>query len=162
MNIVHNMNDFKLINVFFLEPKRNIIMDGKFTKIIYSDEMITINGIYFQICFSINSIDKPKSFDKFMNKYFMKFIPNDTINIKIMNELNKIEAGLIEHYKKTFSCKKPPVFLLKDQLSSGNVKLYREIPYLNKNSEYIIKISGIWENNENIGITYKFMEVYKL
>ena len=162
MNIVYNMKDFQLTNVFFLDPKRNIIMDGKFTKIIHSDELITINGIYFQILFSINSIDKFKSVDKFMNKYFMKFIPNDATNNKIINELNKIEAGLIDHYKKNFSCKKSPVFLLKEQLSTGNVKLYREIPHLNKNSDFIIKISGIWENNENIGITYKFMEVYKL
>ena len=150
------MKDFQLSNVFFLDPKRNIIMDGKFTKIIHSDELITINGIYFQILFSINSIDK------FMNKYFMKFIPNDVNNNKIINELSKIEAGLIDHYKKIFSCKKTPVFLLKDQLSTGNVKLYREMPHLNKNSDFIIKISGIWENNENIGITYKFMEVYRL
>ena len=162
MNIVYNINDFKLFNVFFLEPKRNIIMDGKFTKIIHSDEFITINGIYFQILFSVNSIDKFKSVDKFTNKYFMKFISNDVTNNKIINELNRIEVGLIDHYKKIFLCKKTPVFLLKEQLATGNVKLYKEMPHLNKNSDFIIKISGIWENNENIGITYKFMEVCRL
>jgi hypothetical protein len=162
MNIVYDMNNLKLSNIFFLDSKRNIIMDGKFTKIIHSDELITINGIYLQILFSINLIDKSKLVNKNMNKYFMKFIPNDTNNNKIINELTKIEEGLIDHYKKTFSCKKTPIFLLKDQLITGNVKLYREIPHLNKKSDFILKISGIWENNENIGITYKFMEVYSL
>jgi hypothetical protein len=34
---------------------------------------------------------------------------------------------------------------------------------INKNPpEYIIKISGIWENNNEIGLTYKIIESYEL
>jgi hypothetical protein len=28
------------------------------------------------------------------------------------------------------------------------------------NKKYIIKISGLWENKEEVGISYKFIEVY--
>ena len=46
MNIIYNIDQFKFHNLFFLDAKRNIIMDGKFTKIVYSDELIIMNGIY--------------------------------------------------------------------------------------------------------------------
>ena len=51
MNIAYSLDKINLQNVFFLDSKKNIIMDGKFTKIIHSNELITINGIYFQILF---------------------------------------------------------------------------------------------------------------
>jgi hypothetical protein len=53
---------------------------------------------------------------------------------------------------------------LKEQILNGNIKLYKE--YNNKQEKscckIIIKISGIWENEEQVGLTYKFMEVSEL
>ena len=46
MLLVFNTNDIVIDNVFFLETRKNIILDGKFTKIIYSDENLVMNGIY--------------------------------------------------------------------------------------------------------------------
>lgn len=40
----YNPNQF-----FFLEPKPNIIIDGTFTKVIYTHEDFTMNGIYIHI-----------------------------------------------------------------------------------------------------------------
>ena len=34
--------------------------------------------------------------------------------------------------------------------------------FYNSNIKYIIKISGVWENEKEIGITYKFLEISDL
>ena len=39
-------------------------------------------------------------------------------------------------------------------------KLYKDSSKKNENSQYMVKISGIWEDYEKIGLTYKFMEIY--
>jgi hypothetical protein len=44
------------------------------------------------------------------------------------------------------------------------LKIYKDynLSKINRNSpQYIIKISGIWENNSEIGITYKIIEGYE-
>ena len=41
-------NQFDIKNIGFLESKKNIIFDGKFTKLIYSDNYLTMNGIFFK------------------------------------------------------------------------------------------------------------------
>ena len=60
--------------------------------------------------------------------------------------------------------------MLKEQLQEGSIKLYRDSFYnyidysCNNNScssIVLLKISGIWENDENIGLTYKFIEFGK-
>ena len=58
-------------------------------------------------------------------------------------------------------------FILTKQLYSGNLKLYKEfndskITNNEKKISFIIKISGIWESNEEIGITYKIMESFPI
>ena len=47
MNIVLDITNFHLSNIIFLENKRNIIMDGTFSKIIYTNANISLNSIYF-------------------------------------------------------------------------------------------------------------------
>ena len=49
MNIIYPIQNYDINNVFFLDPKRNIIMDGKFSKINYSDTNVTLNGIWFTL-----------------------------------------------------------------------------------------------------------------
>ena len=93
MNIVFDISSFQLINLIFLESKRNIIMDGTFTKIIYSNQSLSLNSIYFYLPIELQSIDK------ITNKYFLKFYPSSVINMPIVQELSKIEYKIIEYYK---------------------------------------------------------------
>ena len=46
MNLACNISDFEIENTFFLDIKQNIIIDGTFTKIIYSTSNVSFNGIY--------------------------------------------------------------------------------------------------------------------
>jgi hypothetical protein len=37
---------FQINHIFFLDTKKNMVIDGKFTKIVYSDSVVSLNGLY--------------------------------------------------------------------------------------------------------------------
>jgi hypothetical protein len=164
MNLSIELNDFSLINTCFLDTKENIIMDGNFTKIIYSNQSFTINGIYINLYFDSITIDK------IMNKQYLQFNPYSTNNEKIIKELIIIENKILEYYKNFYSINSKIINLLEKQLFSGNIKIFKEYidnrNFFNKNNNilennnkrYILKISGVWENYNEIGLTYKLLE----
>jgi len=103
----------------------------------------------------------------------------NSANIYLIKELNRIEHEIIEHYKEFFQIHKTNVYSLRNQLKSGNIKVVHKIPQLSSDYEHIltevgidtddcirpnfsgdlpivVKISGIWETDTNIGITFKF------
>lgn len=155
MNIIFDYKELKIDNIFFLETKKNILMDGNFTKLIYSDELVTINGIY--LTFPIQT----HSNNKLANKKFINFQIQNSNNYSIIKELSNIENSLLSYYKKLYNCNKTPYYILNEQLNHGNIKIYREMNHHIENSKnnFIIKISGIWEDINSFGIAYKFIEV---
>jgi hypothetical protein len=160
MNITLDISNFQLGYLYFLNPKQNIIMDGTFSKIIYSNEYLSLNSIYLHMPLEIQSIDRT------MNKNVAK-ISNDSLkNTFLIQELIKIENRIIEYYKQTHPNKngKSPSMSLSKQLSFNAIRLYKDYPVNiqdKKNSlQFILKISGIWESQQEIGITYKIMEIW--
>jgi hypothetical protein len=136
-------------------------MDGKFTKIVYSDELIVMNGIYLITPFDDFYVENN------LNKCVLKINIHNSINSNIITELIKIENNIIQYYKHLFECSKKPFALLKEQILNGNIKLYNNTTSINNNvnekrCKIIIKISGIWENEDQVGLTYKFMEISEL
>ena len=85
MNIAYKLDQLDLQNLFFMDSKKNIIMDGKFTKIIYSDDILTTNGISAMVPFHNTTLDKT------YNKTVLKFQTSDATNHRIVNELAHIE-----------------------------------------------------------------------
>jgi hypothetical protein len=159
MNLVCNIESFQLMNICFLDTKKNIVMDGNFTKIIYTDTSLTLNGIYINCYLDINE-----------QKYFIQFSIYNMNNINIIQNLSRIEREILDYYKEYFNIKKQNIFLLHEQLKQGNVKIYRERSTGHSSNGYvfvettkpniIMKISGIWENTYSIGLTYKFIYVF--
>jgi len=166
MNIILDISNLQLGYIFFLHAKQNIIMDGIFSKIIYSNPNFTLNGIYFHFPLEIISVDK------IMNKNIVKFNPLSASNFALIQELSKIEYRIIEYYKQIHQNNKfakKTACLLTKQLNSGSLKLYRDYnditttPTVNtKPTYYVIKLSGLWENNDDVGITYKIIEMHPL
>lgn len=152
MNIAYKLDQVNLQNVFFLDSKKNIIMDGKFTKILYSDELLTTNGISVVIPFHNTTIDKT------YNKTLLKFQMSDSVNVRIANELSRIEKYILEYYKQISNNTKSATTTLNDHMKNGNVKIYRDSITSTNAKTIIIKISGIWEDQTRVGLTYKFME----
>ena len=152
MNIAYKLDQINLQNLFFLDSKKNIIMDGKFTKILYSDELLTTNGISVVIPFHNTTIDKT------YNKTMLKFQTSDSVNVRIANELSRIEKYILEYYKQISNNTKSATTTLNDHMKNGNVKIYRDSITSTNAKTVIIKISGIWEDQTRVGLTYKFME----
>ena len=220
-----------------LDTKCNNMMKGEFTKVMYSDDFVTLNGIYlfcplfllptFQeysirrlttetatysfnpnkppiilssknhnlisekyngaksgnyilsensqvvtsaIELKVDSISLDNEVDMYRRteriKNIISFQPNYPSNIPVIHQFSLFEKHLLDYYKQYTFCTKKPVYLLQTQLLSGSSKFYRDLNEntLNRHSpnevHYIIKISGIWESDTTIGITYKFLEMY--
>jgi hypothetical protein len=168
MNLLLYINNINLSQIYFLDKKTNIIMDGVFTKIIYSNNCMSMNGLY--IDFSVKNV--------MLNKIHSKnIIQLDTVNNKdLFQKLIDIEKTLLLYYIQYFSPlqsefqsnekrnhikNKTIVYNLKNQLQSGSIKYYKENDSYAKPTAFYIKISGIWENQSEIGITFKLIEYQK-
>ena len=146
MNLVKNMNQYNENNIFFCEPiKNNIMNDGTFIRILYSTHNILLNGIYLLI--SLNEI----TCEKYYNKYRCNFNPSN--HKDIIDNIKIIEENIL----KKINIKKTPQLKISEQLRNGNIKLFNMIDQ--KDSSFIIKISGVWETQYNYGLTYKFIKV---
>lgn len=148
MNIVKTIEQYNIKNVYFSEPiKNNIMNDGTFTRIIYSTNTFVLNGIFLFITLI------PTYIDKYYNKY--KYFFDVKQNKDIIDQLQLIESNILsQHSIKN----KVPQYKIKEQLESGFIKFFDETINKSDNS-FILKISGIWENDTNYGITYKFTKI---
>lgn len=148
MNLIHKIDSFEVNNVFFQEKKKNIIMDGTFTKLVYSMPNISILGLFFD--FTING--------KIINNKLYAFNVNENNNT--INELVNIEKKLLKMYTTIYNIDKRVVSILKNNLFQGLLKVFTKREIVKK--KYVLKISGIWETSSEIGITYKLLECIHL
>jgi len=157
MILIINASSLFIENIHFLETRKNMLMDGKFTKIVYSNDNIVLNGIYLSIPF------KDFTYDKSYSRILLKNVKS---NKDIINTICKYEAYIMKYYKHINACNKKAKYLLNEQLSSMSVKVYRDnypnIQHININGEIALKISGIWEDDTSFGLTYKIMETFPL
>jgi hypothetical protein len=147
MYIVKTITQYDDNNLFFCEPiKNNIIHDGNFIRILYSNQNIAFNGIYLLV--ELNDI----VCEKYYNKYKCSF---NILNHKDMiDNLKSIEEEILKKYKST----KVPSYKIYEQIKNGYIKIFSDIG--NKQScSFILKISGIWETQQNFGLTYKFIKI---
>jgi Zn-dependent M16 (insulinase) family peptidase len=148
MNIVKRIDQYNKNNIFFCEPiKNNVMNEGNFIRIIYSTHNVTLNGIYLLV--TLNDI----TCDKYYTKYRCNF--NVIHHKEIIDNLKIIEEELL---KKTEIFDKTPQFKIYEQLKNGNLKIFSDVG--NKSlCSFILKISGIWETQNNFGLTYKFIKI---
>ena len=111
MNVVLPINHYSNNHIHLLDSKQNIITDGIFTKIIFSNQLFAMNGLF--IFFPIDTENIINS----NGRYFINFNPNSTHNTDIINQVFSIEEQILNLYKNT------------NQVNSVN-ELYGETPYL--------------------------------
>jgi hypothetical protein len=188
MNLVIQPSKYSQDYVHFLDTKTNMIMDGNFTKLMYTTDHMTMNGIFIEFPIELDSV---QSFAPATNsihpststyasasssmsthiqkyngetKYIMKFETDK--NKPLLENLVKIEDSLLTYYMEYLNIsKKHKLYSLSNQLQHGSAKFFCTANYQGRHShtisnsrKYFIKISGIWENNYEIGITYKIFE----
>lgn len=153
MNLLLNPNTISMSNSFLLDTKNNIIMDGTFTKLVYSTAEFTMNGIHLIFPIRITQTTRVP------NKNLMLF--DIEYNKDTIRKFIEIERDLLQLYSSHFpqSRAKNHTHTLKSQMMKGAIKYYHSMhEYGHHNRQFYIVISGIWENAVEIGITYKIIE----
>lgn len=149
MNLVLDYSQFDVRKVHFLDTKKNIIIDGVFTKIVYLDDVVSLNAIY--IAFPCHyCIDRGATRNNIMFS-----LEN--------NSMMDLETTLLTAYMKHYQVNKKMNTNMSIQIMNGRTRLYREgcdEPVCGT-PEIVLKISGIWETETEVGITHKFVEMYK-
>jgi hypothetical protein len=147
MNLVKTIDQYDNKYVIFCEPiKNNVMNDGNFIRILYSNDIMSLNGIYLYI--NLHDI----TCEKYYNKFKCSF--NISNYKELIEKLKFLEEDILKKYRSI----KTPSYKIYDQLKSGYIKIFSDIG--NKSScSFILKISGIWETANNYGLTYKFLKI---
>jgi hypothetical protein len=154
-NTLNNTIDLR-DNIRYLYPKKNTVMNGEFTKILLSRNIVTMNGLYLYLPITV---EKKRTAN---NEVFIRYITNTTPNMMIVRDLKLMEKALLSHYQAYTKRSKQIEYILDRQLSTNQIRVYHDNNNnnkLTKNNSYVIKISGIWETDCKVGMTYKIMEL---
>ena len=149
MNVVLDIDDFKLENVFFQDSVKNTVMDNSnFIRTLYSTNLFTLNGIFLKTKINTSYVEK------YFNKY--KCIFDKELNRTVIDKMLLIEKNILQ---KVEIKDKNAAYRIEDQLLGGNIKLFTDNLEKSLENQYIFKISGIWETETDYGVTYKFMNI---
>lgn len=148
-NLVCDIPHFRVHCVYFTETCKNNIVDGTFTKLQYSDSMVTFHGIY--LYFSLWSVTPPDrrslqvaspttkcpkegeemsvsntpGFPHHLTRQHVYFSFTHPVNYAVMKDLIHIEHALLEHYKQWYNVPhKQNVYSLRNQLRCGTLRVY--------------------------------------
>ncbi len=181
MEISVPLNNVNTQNIYFSEKKKNVVVDGDFIKILYSTSGFEMNGLYILLGIetqkdpvSSNWMQMPVRNTPLTSKRVITFDPYSETNLKLINKLCEIEHDIIERYILNKCKSKYPSYILKPNLLCGTIKYHSEHKEIKPRTIYpvhktgtwgdkhiterlILKISGIWETNTNVGITMKFI-----
>ena len=157
MNLILQPNQFNQNCIYFLERKSNMIIDGLFSKLLYSTDCFITTGLY------IDFLLEQQTFKKSGSSTIEVDIHKNT---EMIQQLINIEKEILLLYIEQFQLQtKIPVYDLENKLQSTTIKFYSSNIYNKPNNyklfttlNYYIKISGIWETNQQIGLTYKIIE----
>jgi hypothetical protein len=144
MFIANNIENIDLNNIFQSEKIKNtIIENSEFIKIFYSDINSIQKGLTIICPFKLenNNINK--------NKYFI----NTQSNRNIVEQIIFLEKEILEK----FNFLGKPKFQIEEQITNNNIILY-SLNRNKKNATYILKISGLWIDKNNYGLTFKFLQ----
>jgi hypothetical protein len=160
MNIVLNIADIDEKSIYFTDAKANThLPNSTFNRITYSTEDFIMSGIYVYFELYIKNIE-----NNYNNVYNYNYDPTYEHNKQIIGAFHQIERGVLNKWSRlhSMSDSKIPVNELTAQMLQGMISVWKhEVVVTDKPAFYtfIVKISGIWENentNEN-GLTYKFI-----
>ena len=144
-------------NFYFLDTKPNVIMDGIFTKIIFTHVCFTLNGVYFSFPIFHQSIESTTQ-----KQDYIYFEPTMKMNIPIIKQCKQMERNVLQayvDYKGNLS-KKTAMYSIAKQLNSGKcrIQLRNEHKIDKIMKPLLIKLSGIWETAHEYGLTFKIIE----
>lgn len=149
MNVILTYSQFQKNHIYFYEPIENTIMENsQFIKLIYSTEDLILNGIY--ILMNINISSKESYFKK------MKYNFDLNNNRDLLNHIFRIEKEILNNYNHSKKIQKLNIY---ESLNTGSLKIYPSSDSNKPPNNFILKISGVWENEKEYGLTFKILPV---
>jgi hypothetical protein len=136
--------------------KNSVLQYNNFYKLIYSTNIVVLTSIFIIFELTHVSIENDSiSFNKNNTNFevFNKLIALEEYLLKLLNSHKTKLYKFKEIYdNKTFRF----VFNEFNEMLENNVNTINT-----KNNNFVLKISGLWESKESIGLTFKFIIVNK-
>jgi len=169
MNVVITPNEYNSSQVYFTEKRVNThIANSIFNRITYSTSDFIMNGIYIQ--FELFVKQNEQTFNS--NIYNCHFDPQHEHNRAMLTIFQNIEGALLDkwiqiHHRNigavgagagTAAIPTPSNDIIQ-QLRTGVISVWKHEMSIHDKPQFqhfIIKISGVWENEAGCGLTYKF------
>jgi hypothetical protein len=163
--ISEDLKDIDYRNIVIYDPiKNSIIQQSNFYKIIYSNNLVSFNGIYGLFKLKDSCIHQERC----------------NFNIELNSESIANIVNLEKYLLNVFDIKKYKIYKLAEILNLGFIKynnnilhddVYTKLAGLKENARtlfnsnthyltentFILKISGVWETKENMGLTFKII-----
>ena len=130
-------------NIFFATTQVNkILNNSNYTKILYSTDYITVNGIHYKV--NLSNI----RYTKYFNKYFIAF---DNVPTELYDILS-LEKYILHKQFPT----KQPIYKMFNIIQQKQLHFYSyKNVHIDHSCELILKISGIWSNESECGLTIR-------
>jgi hypothetical protein len=134
-----------------MKTRKNMIMeDSLFIKLVYSDENMVMNSIYLEFPVVIQEVNR--------NMIFFQGSENQVL----LKRIASIEQELLLYYKRIHECNKKLSLTIVNQLERcqfkfnimGSTKM--QTVSIRPNDVCVLKISGIWESTDTIGLNCKW------
>ncbi len=166
--LAEDLENIKNENIIINDAINNSVMQhSSFYKIYYSNNNFSFSGLFFK--FSL------KYYKKTNEKIFFT-LTEDTCNYNTIHRISNIENYLLNNTNKNID--KNINYKIRELLECENIKflnnninlknfnvddisnMHNDLDLCNNNiSEFILKISGIWENKDSIGLTFKIIPI---
>ena len=182
INICESLNKYEEKCIYFCDSiKNNIINDGNFIRILYSKSFVLLNGIYLYFSLNIQSVEK--YYNKLKCNFNITYQSEIIEKIKTIEEniLKKINLNKIPQYKLFEQFKNGNIKIFNDFDQRRNqmgfccndsfldhanpnpnpnpsMKTNKEMMEWCGQTDFVLKISGIWENELYYGLTFKFIK----
>ena len=156
MNCVIDNPNFHMKNVSLAESKKNIVLEGYFTKLNYLSKWCTMSSLLFYLPI------EPKHILNENNNIGIKFDAYSSNNLNVVKFFSQLEQQILDYYNQYQQRTFKKCNLLNKQLFNGFIKINSSSKHFERSKKLIIKISGIWETKTEIGITYKIFDANKM
>ena len=150
MYITTDIVDFNIKNVFLHEPVKNILKSGcEFMKVIYSNKLFVMNGVYVDVEFKNIEIQRRK------DTYRMKV--DKVRNKAMLDSISKIEKDLLDLLPSDLN----RIYSLRSEYDKlRQLKKYGDVELAagtHNNLVCTLRIFGVWRDSNRCGLNYQFM-----
>lgn len=147
----------------FTEKKKNAVMDhGTFTNLLYAHAHFTMYGLFLRCRIVVD----PPGFmrnDLFVHlaednsTTVLYFNPALEDNAAMVQSLIPLEKQVLDSYERIHDTKKNMVYSLAHHLTHGMLRIDNTQQMPSSLQDYVLRISGVWESDTHVGLTYRFI-----